>query len=142
MLLAAWRWARVWSCRADVGCGLWSRVVVEAGDPEAVRAGTYPNGDYYLHLTHDLRLGTFGHPWEQTLTVWGSSLLTAVQAELSTCSGNRSGAGTERRRSAALLNARTRDHSSALSGPHGEHALPGRRRRGQGPGHWGRPGLR
>ncbi|MFD7256690.1 DUF2716 domain-containing protein [Streptomyces sp. NPDC059874] len=44
--------------------------------------GTYPNGDYYLHLTHDLRLGTFGHPWEQTLTVWGPTLLTAVEAEL------------------------------------------------------------
>ncbi|MEU7556478.1 DUF2716 domain-containing protein [Streptomyces sp. NPDC044571] len=53
------------------------------GRPPVPGHGTYPNGDYYLHVTQDLRLGTFGHPWEQTLTVWGSSLLTAVQAELS-----------------------------------------------------------
>ncbi|MEV7525910.1 DUF2716 domain-containing protein [Streptomyces sp. NPDC091371] len=44
--------------------------------------GTYPDGDYYLHVTHDLRLGTFGHPWEQTLTVWGPSLLSAIEGEL------------------------------------------------------------
>ncbi|WP_404953246.1 DUF2716 domain-containing protein [Streptomyces sp. 147326] len=52
------------------------------GRPPRPGEGTCPNGDYYLHLTHDLRLGTFGHPWEQTLTVWGTSLLAAVGAEL------------------------------------------------------------
>ncbi|MET9884237.1 DUF2716 domain-containing protein [Streptomyces sp. NPDC006430] len=52
------------------------------GRPPVPGYGTYPNGDYYLHVTHDLRLGTFGHPWEQTLTVWGTSLLPAVEAEL------------------------------------------------------------
>ncbi|MFD9410124.1 DUF2716 domain-containing protein [Streptomyces sp. NPDC059989] len=52
------------------------------GRPPRPGDGTYPNGDYYLHLTDDLRLGTFGHPWEQTLTVWGSPLLAAVEAEL------------------------------------------------------------
>ncbi|MFD6985379.1 DUF2716 domain-containing protein, partial [Streptomyces sp. NPDC059956] len=52
------------------------------GRPPVPGYGAYPNGDYYLHVTHDLRLGTFGHPWEQTLTVWGISLLPAVEAEL------------------------------------------------------------
>ncbi|WP_412566290.1 DUF2716 domain-containing protein [Streptomyces nojiriensis] len=33
-------------------------------------------------LTDDLRLGTFGHPWEQTLTVWGPTLPAAVETEL------------------------------------------------------------
>lgn len=42
----------------------------------------YPNGDYYLYLHPDLRFGTFGHPWEQTLCVWGSGLLASVEAEL------------------------------------------------------------
>ncbi|MEV7526044.1 DUF2716 domain-containing protein [Streptomyces sp. NPDC091371] len=42
----------------------------------------YPNGDYYLYLHPDLRFGTFGHPWEQTLTVFGEPLLAAVEAEL------------------------------------------------------------
>ncbi|MFB6812405.1 DUF2716 domain-containing protein [Streptomyces sp. NPDC056387] len=53
-----------------------------SGRPPRPGEGAYPNGDYYLHLTDDLRLGTFGHPWEQTLTVWGATLLAAVEAEL------------------------------------------------------------
>lgn len=52
------------------------------GRPPRPGEGTFPNGDYYLNVTHDLRLGTFGHPWEQTLTVWGPTLLAAVEAEL------------------------------------------------------------
>ncbi|MEU6864719.1 DUF2716 domain-containing protein [Streptomyces sp. NPDC046876] len=52
------------------------------GRPPRPGLGTYPNGDYYLHLTQDLRLGTFGHPWEQTLTIWGPALLTAIEGEL------------------------------------------------------------
>ncbi|MFB6615147.1 DUF2716 domain-containing protein [Streptomyces sp. NPDC056367] len=52
------------------------------GRPAVPGLGTYPDGDYYLHLTHDLRLGTFGHPWEQTLTVWGPALLNAVEGGL------------------------------------------------------------
>ncbi|MFF2776081.1 DUF2716 domain-containing protein [Streptomyces sp. NPDC058052] len=52
------------------------------GRPPRPGKGTYPHGDYYLHLTDDLRLGTFGDPWEQTLTVWGPSVLSAVEAEL------------------------------------------------------------
>ncbi|MCX5404229.1 DUF2716 domain-containing protein [Streptomyces sp. NBC_00335] len=51
------------------------------GRPPTPGEGTYPNGDYYLHLTEDMRLGTFGHPWEQTLCVFGP-LLAAVEAEL------------------------------------------------------------
>ncbi|MFF3679705.1 DUF2716 domain-containing protein [Streptomyces sp. NPDC002120] len=52
------------------------------GRPPRPGKGTYPDGDYYLHLTDDLRLGTFGHPWEQTLTIWGPKLLAAVEAEV------------------------------------------------------------
>lgn len=51
------------------------------GRPPTPGEGTYPDGDYYLHLTEDLRLGTFGHPWEQTLCVFGP-LLAAVETEL------------------------------------------------------------
>ncbi|KAB8185297.1 DUF2716 domain-containing protein [Microbispora catharanthi] len=42
----------------------------------------YPDGDYYLYLTSDLRLGTFGHPWEDSLCVFGSDLLAEVEDEL------------------------------------------------------------
>lgn len=69
------------------------------GRPPRPGLGTHPDGDYYLHLTADLRLGTFGHPWEQTLTLWGPALLAAVEGELTELLGepvrrrDRNGAG-------------------------------------------------
>ncbi|MFT3872261.1 MAG: DUF2716 domain-containing protein [Nocardioides sp.] len=44
----------------------------------------FPNGDYYAHMTPDLRWGTFGHPWQQTLTIWGNDLIATLGAELLT----------------------------------------------------------
>lgn len=44
----------------------------------------FPNGDYYAHMTPDLRWGTFGHPWQQTLTIWGHELVDTLGAELLT----------------------------------------------------------
>lgn len=38
----------------------------------------YPDGDYYIWLTEDFRNGTFGHPWEPSLCVFGEGLLAAV----------------------------------------------------------------
>lgn len=38
----------------------------------------YPDGDYHLWLTEDFRNGTFGHPWEPSLCVFGEDLLAAV----------------------------------------------------------------
>jgi hypothetical protein len=34
-----------------------------------------PNGDYYIFLTRDMRSGVFGHPWEQTMCVFGRKLI-------------------------------------------------------------------
>ncbi len=31
----------------------------------------FPDGDYHVFLAEDMSTGTFGHPWEQTLCVWG-----------------------------------------------------------------------
>jgi hypothetical protein len=31
----------------------------------------FPNGDYYVFLNEDMTAGTFGHPWQQTLCVFG-----------------------------------------------------------------------
>ncbi len=48
-------------------------------------ACAYPHGDYRINLTKDLRLGTFGHPWENgegTLCVFGRDLLTQVEEDL------------------------------------------------------------
>jgi hypothetical protein len=38
----------------------------------------FPNGDYYIFLTEDMSMGTFGHPWEQTLCVFGEPLVSAL----------------------------------------------------------------
>lgn len=43
-----------------------------------------PDGDYYAHMTPDLRWGTFGHPWQRTLTIWGDELIDSLGAELLT----------------------------------------------------------
>jgi hypothetical protein len=40
----------------------------------------FPDGDYYIFASPDLRFGTFGHPWEATLCVWGVELINAVAA--------------------------------------------------------------
>ena len=39
----------------------------------------YPNGDYYMFLASDLAWGTFGHPWEGTLCVWGEKLMSSLR---------------------------------------------------------------
>lgn len=41
-----------------------------------------PNGDYYAFLSEDMLLGTFGHPWEQTLCVLGEQLVQALAPTL------------------------------------------------------------
>jgi hypothetical protein len=38
----------------------------------------FPNGDYYIFLTEDMHTGTFGHPWEQTLCVFGEPLVSVL----------------------------------------------------------------
>ncbi len=53
-------------------------------DPHALIVGAewtvpaLPNGDYYLFLAPDLRWGWLGHPWEQTITLYGEPLLAAI----------------------------------------------------------------
>jgi hypothetical protein len=42
----------------------------------------YPDGDYYIYLSEDFRLGSFGHPWEESLCLFGQELLDSVSAEV------------------------------------------------------------
>jgi hypothetical protein len=53
--------------------------------PNTMPVDVFPNGDYYIFLSPDLRLGTFGHPWEASLCVWGDQLIDAVDAVDSDC---------------------------------------------------------
>jgi len=41
-----------------------------------------PDGDYYIHATPDLENGTFGHPWEPSLCVFGTKLTLSLGSEL------------------------------------------------------------
>ncbi len=44
--------------------------------------GWYPNGDYYIFLADDLSFGTFGHPWQESICVFGASLLGLTERPL------------------------------------------------------------
>ena len=39
------------------------------------RLWVYPDGDYAICLNKKISTGTFGHPWERTICVFGSSLI-------------------------------------------------------------------
>jgi Protein of unknown function (DUF2716) len=42
----------------------------------------YPNGDYPVMISEDLHYGSFGHPWEHTLCLFGTDLLDAIADEI------------------------------------------------------------
>ncbi|MGK5632277.1 DUF2716 domain-containing protein [Streptomyces sp. URMC 123] len=42
----------------------------------------YPDGDYYIFLAEDFRFGSFGHPWEESLCLFGEELLDAASTEV------------------------------------------------------------
>lgn len=48
------------------------------------RVPVCPDGDYYIFLREDLGEGTFGHPWEQTLCVFGERLVSSLGRTLAT----------------------------------------------------------
>lgn len=68
----------------------WNHVAVRY-DPALLATGgraspvpVFPNGDYYIHATPDMRWGTFGHPWQESLCIWGAELVDSLGAELLT----------------------------------------------------------
>eukprot|EP01133_Synstelium_polycarpum_P023417 gene23417-28073_t len=48
------------------------------------RVPVYPNGDYYIFSRDDFTEGTFGHPWERTLCVFGERMVEGLGRTLST----------------------------------------------------------
>lgn len=38
-----------------------------------------PNGDYFIFLEPNLEYGVFGHPWEQTMCIFGQKLIDLVE---------------------------------------------------------------
>ena len=58
----------------------WPHRQVIANEPW--RVPPFPNGDYYALISQDLEQGTFGHPWEQTLCIFGGPLSEALVPSL------------------------------------------------------------
>lgn len=48
---------------------------------DAWKIPVFPDGDYYIFLAEDFRFGTFGHPWEQTICVFGQQLIDAIELD-------------------------------------------------------------
>lgn len=48
------------------------------------RVPVYPNGDYYIFGRDNFSEGTFGHPWEQTLCVYGPRMVVTLGRTLAT----------------------------------------------------------
>lgn len=55
-------------------------------DPRAVGntgpIGWFPDGDYHIFLADHFSYGTFGHPWQQSLCVFGQALLNLVERSM------------------------------------------------------------
>lgn len=39
-----------------------------------------PNGGYYIFLSRDMNCGAFGHPWRETICIWGPPFQNAIVA--------------------------------------------------------------
>lgn len=45
-------------------------------------ASMMPDGDYNIHVAEGFRYDTFGHPWENTICMFGTSLLDRVASRV------------------------------------------------------------
>ena len=43
---------------------------------------TFPDGDYYIFVSEDMADGWFGHPWEQTICVFGHRAISSLELGL------------------------------------------------------------
>ena len=53
-------------------------------DPGAGYPMVVPDGDYWIYLVADQSEGTFGHPWEPSLCVFGPRMTRSLGSELAT----------------------------------------------------------
>ncbi len=51
-------------------------------DLDEWRIPVFPDGDYLIFIAQDFSFGTFGHPWEQTICVFGEQLINAFEQNL------------------------------------------------------------
>ena len=53
----------------------------DALPPFAWPVKAFPDGDYHIFLSEDFRFGVLGHPWEETMCVFGEAFLQALAVE-------------------------------------------------------------
>ncbi|MGI5206444.1 DUF2716 domain-containing protein [Spirillospora sp. CA-108201] len=58
----------------------WPHRMTEPENKDSWVVPVFPDDDYDIFLAQDFSFGTFGHPWEASLCVWGERLLEAVEA--------------------------------------------------------------
>jgi hypothetical protein len=68
----AWLYAMDWQHQ----CYYFSPHQAKVGDWWAISA--LPDGDYHIFLSRDLAFGWFGHPWEETICVFGEPLVNTL----------------------------------------------------------------
>lgn len=51
------------------------------------RIGFYPDGDYYFFLNKDYKWGYLGHPWEQSISIFGEELIHQFETNRPTIFG-------------------------------------------------------
>ena len=42
--------------------------------------GVFPDGDYFIILSEQIDMGTFGHPWQGTICVFGDKLVRFIES--------------------------------------------------------------
>lgn len=60
---------------------LWPHRPFDSDNPASWHVPVEPNGDY-IFLAEDASFGIFGHPWEETMCVWGQPLLDAFALDM------------------------------------------------------------
>ncbi len=80
-----------------------------ADDPTCWCIPALPSGEYHIFVTEDHRLGSLGHPWAQTLCIFGEGFVDAYRSESTLDNAamirQQFAAGTARRTSAEKNNA-------------------------------------
>lgn len=67
-----------YNARYFIGNGLLFR----RGDADYYMIEFFPNGDYHIFLTKDMKNGIIGHPWKQSMCVFGKELLVALSSNM------------------------------------------------------------
>ncbi|MFG2716477.1 DUF2716 domain-containing protein [Streptomyces goshikiensis] len=56
--------------------------LVRGSEQERWPLSPYPDGDYYIYLSKDFLTGSFGHPWEGSLCLFGQDFLDVASAKI------------------------------------------------------------